>query len=77
MRIPTPDEFFQMQKKETKTIDLKYAKIISFNEQNKPMLKFAGETAVSEMVYPRVKGTSLAIGDLVQLIDGVIQGAIE
>ena len=70
------NDFFDINKKETRDLIPVYAVVEALNTAGDPLLRFHGETNVSQKVYPRLSSyAEPKIGDRVVLIDGIIYGS--
>jgi len=74
--IPSKEEFFEILEQPAKNIKIEYARVVSFADNGEPLLVFQGEQTASQKIYPRIRSYNDArIGDRVQILDGIIQGA--
>lgn len=80
--MPTREEYYEAltemiaQRISSTAVKVEYARVVAFADNGKPLLVFQGETTASQKTYPRLRSyNDPRIGDRVQLIDGIIQGA--
>ena len=70
--------YWQMQKaRQPKQVEVKYATVIEIDLQGNPIIIFAGETQASQVTPQKLKSYTPVKGELVQIIDGIIQGGVK
>jgi len=76
MSIATVNEYWlnEQQKSNGLKINIQYASVIQLTIQGEPIIQFIGDSLPSMKTYPRMKHYTPAIGDRIQLIDGIITG---
>jgi len=76
MSMPTVNEYWENATKANNVpqIEVKLAIVEALTPDNRPVIRFAGESAPSQKIYVHMKHYIPTIGDMVMLINGVIQG---
>jgi len=72
--IATKDELFSSQP-EKKEVSIKRAKVMSFTDDGRPLIRFEGESATSSKVRQKIRSyDDPRVGDRVLVINDIIIG---
>ncbi|MCL2528470.1 MAG: hypothetical protein FWE42_08620 [Defluviitaleaceae bacterium] len=81
MSIVTPNEYWEDRTRNSPKIPhgshpayVQYATVTGLTPDGRPIIMFAGDSIDSNKKHPQLKSYVPAAGDMVQLLNGVIQG---
>ena len=74
--MPTKPEFYSRPPAQV-SVDIEYPEVIRLDDDGEPVLRFPPESSASLKRYRRLRSyDDPRVGDRVQIIDGIIQGAL-
>lgn len=81
MSIVTPNEFWELNRKTRTDLlnaipTIQYATVTGITPSGKAIIRFTGDKAPSEKIYPSLKSYVPAIGERVMLLNNVILGGV-
>jgi len=74
--IVTPNEYWEDRTKGNgaQPVEIKLAMVEAVTPEGKPIIRFVGESVASQKKYVHLKSYTPEVGDMVMLINNVIQG---